>query len=76
MSYHKKKNHENIPQKLQPENQFQVLLCFQKLKYYFYYKIKLLKQATYIRYVLKTIKICPNQNTDLLRFLFRGFFEN
>ena len=24
----------------------------------------------------KTIKICPNQCTDLLRFLFTGFFEN
>ena len=26
--------------------------------------------------ISKTIKICPNQHTDLLKFLFTGFFEN
>ena len=26
--------------------------------------------------ISKTIKICPNQCTDLLRFHFTGFFEN
>ena len=35
--------------------------------------MKLLKQATYAGYVLAKlaqIKICPNQDTELLRFLF------
>ena len=44
MSYYKRK--------LQPENQFQALLYFQRIKNNLYWKMKLLKQATYIRYVL------------------------
>ena len=35
--------------------------------------MKFLKQANCIRLCIsKTIKICPNQHTDLLRFLFTG----
>ena len=35
--------------------------------------MKFLKQATLFDYALaKTIKICPNQHTDLLRCLFTG----
>ena len=37
--------------------------------------MKLMKQATYIRYALgKIIKICPNQHTELLKFLFTEDF--
>ena len=33
--------------------------------------MKFLKQATYIRYISKTIKTCPNHDTDFLSFFLR-----
>ena len=48
----KKKSHQKILQKLWPENWFQALLCLQRIKHKFYWKMKFLKQATYIRYVI------------------------
>ena len=44
-----------------------------ELKRNLYWKMKFLKEAADIRlYISKTIKMCPNQYTDLLRFLFTG----
>ena len=49
--------------------------CLQRIKCNFYWKMKFLKQAVYIRLCIsKTIKICLNQQTDLLRFLFTGHY--
>ena len=42
------KNDQKILQKLQSENQFQALLCLQRIKHDLYWKMKFLKQATYI----------------------------
>ena len=56
MSYYKrKKNHPKIIQKLRPENQFQAFLYLQRIKHNFYQKMKFLKQATCIRYVVAKI---------------------
>ena len=43
-----KKFNEKVLQKLQ----FQVLRCFQRIKHNFYWKMKVLKHATYSRYVI------------------------
>ena len=45
-----KKFYQKILQKWQPENQFHALVCLQRVKRNFYWKMKFLKQATYIRY--------------------------
>ena len=37
---------------MRPENQFQALLCLQKIYQNLYQKIKFLKQSTYIKYVI------------------------
>ena len=67
MSYFKKKSfHQKIIQKLRPENQFQALLCLQRIKQ----NLKYLKQSTYYIFNRKTIKISPNQHATLPRFLF------
>ena len=52
MPFYKRKIHQKILQKMRPKNQFQVLLSLQKTKYNFYWKTKILKQATYIKYVI------------------------
>ena len=53
MSYYKiKKIYQKIRQKLQTENYFQDFLCLQRIKHNLYWKMRFLKQATYIRYVL------------------------
>ena len=49
MSYYKKKK------KLWPDNSFQALLCLQRMKHNFYWGMKFLKQATYIRYVIENL---------------------
>ena len=48
----KKKVHQKILRKLRPGNQFQALMCLQRIKHNFSWKTTFLKQATYIRYVL------------------------
>ena len=50
--FQKKKIPQKILQKLRPENQFQALLCLQRIKHNFYWKMKFLKQATYIRHAI------------------------
>ena len=45
-----KKFYQKILQKWQPENQFHALVCLQRVKRNFYWKMKFLKQATYIIY--------------------------
>ena len=49
------KLYQKSPQNLQPENQFHALLYSQRIKHNLYCKMKLLKQATYITYVLATL---------------------
>ena len=44
----KERFHKNILKKLQPENQFHILLCLVNL----YWKMKFLKEATYVGYVI------------------------
>ena len=68
MILQKKEHIQKILQKLQPENYFLALLCLKKIKHNLHYKMKFMKEATYIRYVIVKLKICPNQYTDLLRF--------
>ena len=51
----KKKFHQNFLQKLLPENQFKALLCLQRMNNNFYWQMKFLKQATYIRYVIANV---------------------
>ena len=60
---------QKILQKLQPENKFQAFLCLQRIKHNFYWKMKLLKQATFIRHVLAKLS-----NADFLIFFFRQDF--
>ena len=49
MSYYKRKKIiKQFHKKLRPENKFQALLCLQRIKHNLYWKMKLLKQATYI----------------------------
>ena len=54
MSYilQKKKTYEKNLQKLRPGNYFQSFLCLHRIKHNLYWKIKLLKQPTYVRYAL------------------------
>ena len=53
MSYHRRKKiYKTIPGKLRPENYFQALLSLQRIKRNLYWKMKLIKQAIYFRYVL------------------------
>ena len=74
---YKKKFGEKILQKLQPENQFQALLCLQRIKYNFYWKKKLLKEATYIRYAsAKLTKFVQTSIQTSSDFSYRRFFEN
>ena len=47
-----KKFHQKFLQKLRPENQFHALLRLQRIKNNFYWTMKFLKQATFIRYVI------------------------
>ena len=53
---------------MRPENLFQVLLCLQRVNYNLYWKMKLLKQSTYIRYVieklLKLVQISMPASSD------------
>ena len=51
----KKKIHQKIVRKLRPENQFQALLCLQRMKHNFYWQTKFLKQASYIRFVIENL---------------------
>ena len=46
------------------------LLSLQRIKHNLYWKMNLLKQATYIRYVLVKLLKFVKISTDLLRFLF------
>ena len=48
----KEKLHQKILQKLRHESKFQALLCLQRIKRNFYWKMKFLKQATCIRYAI------------------------
>ena len=53
MSYCKgKKFNKKFFKTCAPENQFQDLLCLQKIKHNLYWKMKFLKRATYFRYVI------------------------
>ena len=49
MSYYERKN---FIKKFCKNCIFQVLLCLQRIKHNFYWKMKFLKEATYIRYVI------------------------
>ena len=52
MSYYKRKNLIEKFHKNWLVNQFQALLCLQKIKHNFYWKMKFVRQATYNRYVI------------------------
>ena len=54
----KKKKFKKYLQKLRAENQFQALLCLQRIKHNLYCKMNSLKET----------KICPNQHAYLLGF--------
>ena len=43
MSYYRKKNDQKVMQNLWPENQFQILLCLERIKQNFYWKMKFSK---------------------------------
>ena len=64
----KKKIYQKIPRKLRPENEFQAPLSLQRIKHNLYWKRKLLKQATYIKYVLakpsKFLQIITQTSSD------------
>ena len=55
---------------MKPENDFQAFLCFQRIKNDHYCKIKFLKRAIYIRYVIaklsKFIQISMQSSSDSL----------
>ena len=63
----KKKENSTKPQKLRP-------LCLQRIKHNLYWKMKLLKQATYIRYVLVKLSKFVQISTQIP--FYGGFFEN
>ena len=73
----KKTFYQKIQQKLRPENKFQAFLCLQRIKHNLYWKMKFLKQATYIRHVLakqsKFVQISTLTSSDSF---YRGFLEN
>ena len=48
----KKKYRQEILKKLSPENKFHALLCLQRIKHNFFWKMKCLIPANYIRYVI------------------------
>ena len=72
MSYYKRKRfnrklYQNYSLKTSPR----LFFVLQKIVHNLYWKMKLSKQAIYIRYVITEIlKFSPNQLADLLRFLF------
>ena len=73
----KKKNYQKIPQKLLPGNYFQAILCLQIIKHNLYWKMKLLRQATYIRYVLtKLSNLSKSAHRSPQIPFYRGFLEN
>ena len=63
----KKKMYQKIPQKRRPEK---ALLHLQRIKHNIYWKMELLKQTTYIRYVLaklsKIVQISTQTSSDSL----------
>ena len=73
MWYYKRKKNQKIPRKLRPGNYLQDLLCLQRIKYIFYWKMKFLEQATCIRYVLAKLSkfIQISTQTSLYSFLKR-----
>ena len=74
MSYYKRKNFiKNFLKNCDQKTSSRPFCVCKELKRNLYWKMKFLKEAADIRlYISKTIKMCPNQYTDLLRFLFTG----
>ena len=64
----KKKIYQKHPRKLLPKNQFQTPLSLQRIKRNLYWKMKLLKQGTYTKYVLaklsKFVQISTQTSSD------------
>ena len=71
MSYYKRKNFiKNFLKNCDQKTSSRPFCVCKELKRNLYWKMKFLKEAADIRlYISKTIKMCPNQYTDLLRFL-------
>ena len=67
----KKKIYLKILQKLRPENYFQTLLCLQRIKHNLYWKMKFLKQATHIKYMIAKLSkfVQISMQTSLDSFL-------
>ena len=70
ISYYERLKYQISLQILQCENSFQVLLCFQRIKCNLYWKIKFLRQATYIIYVvaklIKFVQVSLQNSSDSL----------
>ena len=77
ISYYKKKVYQKIIQKLRQKTSSRPLSCLKRSKRNLYWKMKFLKQATYVRFVTaklsKFIKIDVQASSD--SFL-QKFFEN
>ena len=69
----KKNLYRKIPQQLRDKNLSQAFLCLQRIKGNLCWKIKVLKQATYIRYVLAKLSkfVQSSTQTTLNSFLKR-----
>ena len=65
MSYYKRKNIEKFH-----KNCDQTLLCLKKIQQNLFWKIKTFEASYLYQLCIKTIKMCPNQQTHRLRFLF------
>ena len=61
----KEKKLSKISQKLRPETKFQALLHLLRIKHNLYSKMKHLKQATYIRYVLANLSKLGKISTQI-----------
>ena len=72
MSYYKRKRfNRKLYENYSLKTSSRLFFVLQKIMHNLYWKIKLSKQAIYIRYVITELsKFSPNQLADLLRFLF------
>ena len=75
LDYITKKKNQKISnnKKLKNKKLFQALLCLQRIKQNLYQKIKFLKQATYICYVIANYQ---NLSKSACRPFYRGFLQN
>ena len=76
MSHYKRKNFiKKICKNCSVETSFRsFFVCKKRIKHNFYWKMKI-SEASYLYqiYNSKAITICPNQHSDLLRFLFTDY---